>query len=186
MPSESDLESFGAAFLQWETVGTGFTHGYRTHRSVDSSLVSLAVDSLDITRPAASYKEAVAIAGDIDRGTAEMLGTSIAPLVWWSFQSDYRTRRGRTYACGLTRDEVDDSDMMRLTSDSRRNLALIFAGLIPIVLSVAGAQLVHLRTRALGEPLVPAIPYPLTGASMGAVLCGTQRRRSRPLTTFGG
>jgi hypothetical protein len=181
-PTVANLQDVTDGYIQWELHGGPSSEGYRSRRSVDHALVELSAYSIDPLSLATLKRTDAFIPGLISADTAEMLPTSVAPIVRWRFLSDYGVTAGRSYLPGLTTDAMDTHDMERLNSAARLQLGLICADLPKQLLSASGGVLVHLRTRKQRTQLIPAPQYAIVDASMDAILAGTQRRRSRPLT----
>ena len=180
VPDAAALGRLGAAVSRWERDGNGFVGSYRSRRSVDSTFLGQSLYSIDgLTDAALSLPEVSP--GLISADDEEMIGTSIAPLVHWHVDpAGGRPRRGRTYAVGLTRAETDAHDEMRLTSSARFDLGRVFQSLIELVSDTGEWQLVKLLYSPADHVGGYHTALPIVQASMDALLCGTQRRRSRP------
>jgi hypothetical protein len=182
VPTESDCGRVNDVYEQWETFGDGFHGSYSSRRSSSSRLYAIKSSSIDPFSDAVQNRPENLI-GAIAPTDSEMLGTTEAPLVRWLSQPVNAGRRhGRTYAVGLTRNETDINDAWRLTSDARMQLARIFTSLPAMFLSEAGFTMVRLVYTEHGMPVRPNPQVDIIAASMDALLCGNQRRRSKPLT----
>jgi hypothetical protein len=147
-PGVAMLQSVTDGAIQWELTGGPSSEGYRSRRSVDHALRYISAYSIDPLSNAVLKRDNLFVPGLISADAAEMLPTSVAPLVRWHFQSDYGNKWGRSYAVGLTTDAMDTHDLERLNSANRLQLGLIFADLPKQLLSASGRSSIYERENA--------------------------------------